>query len=102
MTLEGLFGAATRLPTRVGRLPGALTRTVTEAARPRRVHGVAGRSRIAVRGVHLPGSESMVRALQRALFEVAGVSRVEVNAVLGYVMVTYGDDVPVDDLVTIV
>ncbi|MGH3390716.1 MAG: hypothetical protein ACRDOO_17760, partial [Actinomadura sp.] len=113
MTLGGLLAVTgvTRLCTTATRLPGAVARSATAVTgpvtrsltppvtRPRRVHGSPGSLQIAVKGVHRPGRETMARALRRALLAVGGVSRAEVNAVLGYVLVVYGEDVPVDELI---
>jgi cation-transporting P-type ATPase I len=109
MEFAGLLGV-TRLCATATRLPGAVARTAATVTEPlvqpltrsRRTHVSAGHRHIAVRGVHLPGSESMARALRRALLEVTGVSRAEVNAILGYVMVVHGEDVPVDELIAVV
>jgi cation-transporting ATPase I len=99
MRLRRLIGNATGLP-------GATLRTVSGAVsgvvERRYVHTAPGRTRIRVRGVHRPGSEAVGKSLVSELLDVAGVTRAEVNAPLGMVMVFHDEETPVDALLDVV
>jgi cation-transporting P-type ATPase I len=99
MRLRGLVGDVTGLP-------GAALRTVSGAVsgavERRQVHRAPGRTRIRVRGVHLPGTEKVARTLVGELRKVAGVTRAEVNAPLGIVLVLHDDDTPLGALLDVV
>jgi cation-transporting ATPase I len=101
--LRQAFGATARLPLRAARLPGAAMRTVVTALGSRPVHRtVPGHSHIPVRGVRAPGAESFAKALQDTLTGLAGVSRAEVNGVLGHVLVVHDAEVRAPALVAAV
>jgi cation-transporting ATPase I len=91
-----------RLLTGATGLPKSAVRVVTGAVERRQVHRSHGRTRIRVRGVHRPGTEDLAQALVDRLLQVTGVSRAEVNAPLGLVMVAHGDDTPIDALLDVV
>jgi cation-transporting ATPase I len=91
MPLRRLLGSAIDLPR-------AVAHTVTGTV-PRRVHRAHGRTDIPVRGVHLPGTEALAETLRVGLLGIPGVTRAEVNAPLGLVMVLCDADVPIDDLI---
>lgn len=64
---------------------------------------VAGRTHVAVRGVHCRGAESAAARLERRLTAQDGIARAEVNAVLGRVMIAHDPDrVSLGDLARLV
>jgi cation-transporting ATPase I len=96
MALRRLLGSATGLPR-------AVVRAAVGAVEPRRVQRSQGRTHIPVRGVHLLGTEALTEGLRRDLLDVEGVTRAEVNAPLGLVMVLHDEDeVPVDELIHVI
>ncbi|MCW2861602.1 MAG: ATPase, P-type (transporting), superfamily, subfamily [Actinoallomurus sp.] len=99
MRLRGLLDHATGAP-------GTVLRTVSGAVagvvERRQVHTAPGRTRIRVRGVHRPGGEAVAKALTGRLEKVAGVTRAEVNAPLGLVLVAHGDETPIEALLDVV
>jgi cation-transporting P-type ATPase I len=96
MRLRRLVDHATGVP---GAALRAVAGTVSDVVERRQVHAAPGGTRIRVRGVHRPGSEGMAKALVRELTKLAGVTRAEVNAPLGLVLVAHGDETSVDDLI---
>ncbi|ROO82990.1 cation-transporting ATPase I [Actinocorallia herbida] len=106
MVLRRALGAAVGLPARVGRIPAdavkgslSVVRLVSAAAADREVHGPAdGHRHIAVKG---EGGEKFAADLETALEAVDGVSRAEVNGVLGHVLVVH-EGVVDEDLLAIV
>ncbi|MFL6052647.1 MAG: HAD-IC family P-type ATPase [Actinoallomurus sp.] len=104
-----LPGRATRLPAAavrasdaVVREPGAALRALVETIEERRIDRGEGRTSIRVRGLQCSGREGMASDLVTEMGKVAGVRRVEVNAVLGIVMLLHEGDVPVDALTDVV
>ncbi|WP_198679255.1 cation-translocating P-type ATPase [Thermomonospora amylolytica] len=69
---------------------------------PRVVRVCPGRLHIKVRGLHTAGSVPMAQDLERALPGVEAVRAVEVNAVLGRVIVSHDENAPVADLIAVV
>jgi cation-transporting P-type ATPase I len=99
MRLRGLAGNATGLP---GAALRAVAGGVSGVMERRQVHTSPGSTRIRVRGVHKPGSEVVAKSLVTRLADIVGVTRAEVNAPLGLVMVLHGDETPVDALLDVV
>ncbi|GAB2811845.1 hypothetical protein GCM10022221_06700 [Actinocorallia aurea] len=106
MVLARALGAAIGLPARIGRFPAdavkgslSVVRLVSAASADREVHGPAdGHRHIAVKG---EGGEKFAADLEEALTAVDGVSRAEVNGILGHVLVVH-EGVADDDLIAIV
>jgi cation-transporting P-type ATPase I len=72
-------------------------------SRGRHVWATSGRAHIEARGVHRPGRETLVDALERGLRAVEGVHWAEVNPVLAHVIVAFEEEsVGLDDLVAVV
>src|SRR4051812_33400349 len=95
MGLRRLIGDVTGLPAATLR---TVSGAVCGAVERRQVHTAPGGTRIRVRGVHRPGSEAVAATLADELMAIAGVTRAEVNAPLGLVMVAHGEETPVDAL----
>jgi cation-transporting ATPase I len=95
MRLRGLLGNVTGLP-------GATARVVSGVVERRQVHRAPGYTRIRVRGIHKPGSAGVAKSLVEELMKVAGVTRAEVNAPLGFVLVMHDDETPLDALLEVI
>jgi len=66
----------------------------------RRVRVVNDRAFVEIHGIHRPGTEDAARELAKRLTELYGVRAVEINAPLGWAMVSFDHDkVKADDLV---
>lgn len=69
----------------------------------RRVWASVGRAHIEVRSVHLPGQQSLARAVEDGLNRVSGVKWAQVNAITGRVVVVFDPEGPnLDDLIGVV
>jgi cation-transporting ATPase I len=99
MRLRRFIGNATGLP---GATLRAVSGAVSGAVERRQVHTAPGRTRIRVRGVHLPGTEAVAKSLVSEMLSLPGVTRAEVNAPLGLVMVAHDAETPVDALLDVV
>ncbi|GAA2426479.1 cation-translocating P-type ATPase [Actinomadura vinacea] len=100
MPLRQLLGAAARLA-RALPVPDAVRDAVAAAAAPRVLRVSTGRLHIRVRGLHTPEADPMARALEKELLEVDGVRAVEVNRVLGALVVTHDEGVETAGLIEV-